>query len=84
MSLQKLSEILSPKIRGWINYYGRYHKSGMDIHFRFLNERISKWAFNKYKRFKRRKVGYYARKWMQGIAASFANMFPHWQHGFTR
>lgn len=84
MSIHKLSEILSPKIRGWINYYGRYHKSGMELLFRYLNERLSKWDFNKYKRFKRRRVGYYARRWMKGIAKNFANLFPHWQHGFTR
>lgn len=82
MNIQKLSKILSPKIRGWINYYGRYHKSGMEILFRYLNQRLTKWAFNKYKRFKRRKVSHYARRWVGKLSKTFNNLFPHWHHGF--
>jgi group II intron reverse transcriptase/maturase len=82
MDIQKLAIILSPKIRGWLNYYGRFHKSGMDLLFRLINRRISQWAFNKYKRFKRRKVLYYARRWIQEIANNYTYLFPHWRHGF--
>jgi RNA-directed DNA polymerase len=84
MDIHQLSKVLSPKIRGWINYYGRFHKSGMELLFRFLNRRLIQWAFNKYKRFKRRKVSHYARKWLMNIAKDFSNIFPHWQHGFTQ
>lgn len=84
MDLHQLSKALAPKIRGWLNYYGRYHKSGMDLLFRFINRRLSHWVFNKYKRFKRRKVSHYARAWLLDIAKKFSYIFPHWQHGFTR
>jgi len=83
MSIQKVSKILSPKIRGWINYYGRFHKSGMELLFRYLNQRLIKWAFNKYKRFKRRKVSHYARKWLSKLSKTYSHLFPHWYHGFT-
>ena len=84
MDIHQLSKELSSKIRGWIYYYGRYHKSGMDLLFRLLNRRLIQWAFNKYKRFKRRKVLYYARKWLMSIAKQYSYLFPHWQHGFTQ
>jgi len=84
MDIHQLSKVLSAKIRGWIYYYGRYHKSGMDLLFRFVNRRLTQWAFNKYKRFKRRKVSHYARKWLMEIAEKYRYIFPHWQHGFTK
>ena len=84
MDLHQLSKVLAPKIRGWLYYYGRFHKSGMDLLFRFINRRLSHWVFNKYKRFKRRKVSYYASKWLQDLAKKYSYIFPHWQHGFTR
>ena len=83
MNIQQLSEALSPKIRGWLHYYGRFHKSAMDGVFRIINRRIAKWVFNKYKRFKRRKYVSYAQRWLREMAKDFAYLFPHWLHGFT-
>jgi hypothetical protein len=53
MEIFGLSAVLRSKILGWINYFGRFHKSAMKIAFGNLNRRLVKWAFNKYKRFKR-------------------------------
>jgi len=52
MDIFKVAEALSAKIRGWI-YYSRFPKSGLKQVFIYLNRRLPKWAFNKYKRFKR-------------------------------
>ena len=84
LDLHGLSKQLSSKIRGWINYYGRFRKSGMTLIFRSINRRLTQWAFNKYKRFKRRKTHYFAREWMMEIAKNYSYLFPHWQHGHTR
>ena len=84
LSIHQISKVLSPKIRGWLYYYGRFCKSCMEKVFKVLNWRLSKWAFNKYKRFKRKEVLYHTRKWMREIAADYSYIFPHWQHGFTR
>jgi group II intron reverse transcriptase/maturase len=83
MNLHQLSEALSPMIRGWLHYYGKFHKTAMDKVFRILNRRLGKWAFNKYKRFKRRKYVSYAQRWLRQTAKDYAYIFPHWQHGFT-
>lgn len=83
MNIHQLSASLSPKIRGWLYYYGRFHKTEMESIFRSINRRIAKWVFNKYKRFKRRKFVTYAQRWLRKLAKDFAYIFPHWQHGFT-
>ena len=83
LDIHQLAAALSAKIRGWLYYYGRYHKTAMEGIFRIINRRLAKWAFNKYKRFKRRKFVSYAQKWLRQIAKDFAYIFPHWQQGFT-
>lgn len=83
MDIHQLSAALAPKIRGWLYYYGRFHKTAMERLFEIINHRIAKWAFNKYKRFKRRKYVTYAQRWLRQIAKDFPNTFPHWQQGFT-
>lgn len=83
MAIFKMSELLSPKIRGWLYYYGRFHKTGLQRVFRYLNHRLTRWAFNKYKRFKRRRTRWFARLWLKKVAENYCYLFPHWQHGFT-
>lgn len=83
LDINGLSEKLRSKIQGWLNYYGKFHKSAMKVAFRNLNRRIVKWAFNKYKRFKRSKALRTARLWLRQIAKDFPYLFPMWQHGFT-
>lgn len=78
-----LSNMLRSKIRGWLNYYGKFHKSAVKVAFRHLNRRIVKWAYNKYKRFKRRKALRAARLWLRQLSKEYAYLFPMWQHGFT-
>ena len=83
MNLYQVAKALTPKIRGWLNYYGKFHLSAMKNAFRILNDRLVKWAFNKYKRFKRRKTHLFARLWLRQISKNYRNLFPHWDLGFT-
>lgn len=83
MDIHQVSAELGPKIRGWLNYYGKFHLSEMKSAFLHLNRRLAKWAFNKYKRFKRRKTVYYALKWLRELAKKFPYLFLHWKYGFT-
>ena len=83
LDIHELSAILCPKIRGWLYYYGRFHKTALEAIFRIVNRRIAKWVFNKSGRFKRRKYVTYAQRWLRQIAKDFPYLFPHWQQGFT-
>lgn len=83
LDIHQLSRALSSKIRGWINFYGKFHLSGLKTAFLHLNRRLAKWAFNKYKRFKRRKSVYHALRWIRQVARNYTYLFPHWKYGFT-
>lgn len=78
-SISRIGQLLKLKIRGWINYYGKFRMSEMRKLFRLLHLRIAKWVRNKYKRF-RRKHWFFAYKYLQGIAKSYPNLFEHWQY----
>lgn len=83
LDIHQLARALAPKIRGWINYFGKFHLSGIKLAFLHLNRRLAKWAFNKYKRFKRRKSVYHALRWIRQISKNYTYLFPHWKYGFT-
>lgn len=83
LNIHQLAQALYSKIRGWINYYGKFHFTEMKRAFLHINRRLAKWAFNKYKRFKRRKTVYYARLWLRQVSKNYQYLFPHWKYGFT-
>jgi len=80
LSITQLAEKFNPKIRGWINYYGKFRKYNLMRIFKILNWRLIKWAVYRYKRFKgsMHKAG----RWIRQLAKSKPNLFVHWQHGF--
>ncbi len=71
---------LAPRIRGWINYFGKFRRWVMWRIFRMLNNRLVKLVKNKYKRFKDNIQ--LARQQLKEIAKSYPNLFVHWQYGF--
>jgi len=77
MSLEELAWKYNAKIRGWINYYGRYCKSAMRRTLRVLDGRLTRWAMRKYKRLKGRWRR--ATHWMSRIAGSQEWIFAHWR-----
>jgi len=76
--IQFLASALAPKIRGWINYYGKFRLSEMQPLFRALNKRIARWIRNKY----RLKTYGHSYGLMKRIIASYPNTFVHWEYGF--
>jgi len=78
-SLEDLSRMFGPAIRGWINYYGRFYKSALYPTLRHLNRTLVRWVMRKFKRFRRhhRRAEY----WLGRIARRQPWLFPHWQMG---
>jgi len=78
-SLEDLSNMFGPIIRGWINYYGSFYKSALHPTLRHLNRTLVRWAERKFKRLKghRRRAEY----WLGGIAQRQPQLFPQWQMG---
>lgn len=76
-TLEVFATILNPKLRGWINYYGRFYRTRMLQLFGYLNERIKKWIANKYKL--RSKTAVLAK--YRAIQREQPILFYHWQLG---
>ena len=78
-SLEDLSRMFGPTIRGWINYYGSFYKSAMHPTLRHLNQTLVRWAMRKFKRLRRHRRR--AEYWLGKIAKRQPELFPHWQIG---
>jgi RNA-directed DNA polymerase len=78
-SLEDLSRIFSPIIRGWINYYGSFYKSALYPTLRHLNTILVRWAMRKWKRLRSHLTN--AVFWLGRIAKRQPALFPHWQLG---
>jgi group II intron reverse transcriptase/maturase len=79
-TLLEIAETFNPKLRGWLNYYGKFQLYKLNRIFGIFNWRLIKWAVKKYKRLggSMRKAG----DWIRATAKSYPNIFVHWQHGF--
>ena len=62
MALEAIAEMVNPVVRGWINDYGRYHRSALSPMFRQLDIGLAKWAMRKYKRLRGHQMR--ARLWL--------------------
>lgn len=69
-----LAQLLNSKLRGWINYYGKYSKRTLRGNLLKTDERLIKWIGKKYK------LGYRksCRK-LQVIRQENPTLFYHWQ-----
>jgi RNA-directed DNA polymerase len=78
-SLEDLSRMFSPIVRGWINYYGSFYKSALYPTLKHLNRALVRWAMRKFKRLRRHQRR--AEHWLGRIARKEPWLFPHWQMG---
>ncbi len=78
LDIHQVSKQLTAKIRGWINYYGKFRLSELWWFFRKLNYHIAKWARNKYK------LRTYSKSygWLKRMTKHYPNTFLHWKYGF--
>lgn len=81
VELSDLSRMFNPVIRGWINYYGRFYKSGLYPVLRHINTALARWVRRKYKKFERHRKR--AELWLGKIARREPKLFTHWQLGMV-
>jgi RNA-directed DNA polymerase len=74
-----LSNMFNPIIRGWINYYGYFYKSGLYPVLRHINRALIHWARRKYKKLERHKKR--AENWLGRVAKREPQLFAHWKLG---
>jgi group II intron reverse transcriptase/maturase len=76
-SIEDLSRMFNPKLRGWVNYYGSFYRSELYKNLRSFSVILAKWAMRKYKRFKEHQRR--ASKWVSRIRKRSPYLFAHWQ-----
>ncbi len=79
LSLKDIARWYNPVLQGWINYYGKYSRSGLYPMLRHFNKTLVAWAMKKYRRLCRRKTR--AAKFVARIAGESPHLFVHWRCG---
>ena len=80
--LEDLSRMFNPKIRGWLQYYGRYYRSALYPYMRQLDRSLARWAYRKYKKLRGHQRR--ATHWIARISRRDSKLFAHWQMGVRR
>jgi RNA-directed DNA polymerase len=77
--LSDLSNMFNPILRGWANYFGRFHQSAMRPVWEHVNEFLVRWLMRKYKRLARHRT----RAWraLGRLASTVPTAFVHWEMG---
>jgi len=81
-SIEDLSRMFNPKVRGWLQYYGRYYRSAFYPYRRQLDRSLAHWAYRKYKKLR----GHLRRAthWIARISRRDSKLFAHCQMGVRR
>jgi len=78
LSLKDIARQFNPVIRGWIECYGRFHRSALNPVLLHFNKTLVAWARRKYKKFRgKTRAGIL----MAGIAKKEPQLFAHWRIG---
>jgi group II intron reverse transcriptase/maturase len=78
-SLKAVAKFMNPAIRGWVNYYGRFHRSECLKILRHVNLVLATWAKRRYKRFRGSWSKAYA--WLARTAARNESLLALWTLG---
>ena len=76
-SLEDLSRMFNPVLRGWINDDSRFYKSALYPTFQHVDRILVRWALRKYKRLRGHQRR--AAHWLRRIARRQPDLFAHWR-----
>lgn len=76
LTLQELSELINPVVRGWMNYYGAYCRSALRPIQRQVELALAGWVNRKYKTLHRKAVA--AIRWLRAVRRREHHLFAHW------
>jgi RNA-directed DNA polymerase len=73
--LADLAERINPIVRGWMTYWGHFHRAHMYGLLQRINAYLMRWARKKYRRLRSRKR---LQVWWADLVARAPNLFAHW------
>jgi RNA-directed DNA polymerase len=74
--LPEIARELNPKLRGWISYYGKFHKYRLDRTLEVVTKRLTLWAKRKYKKLQQSYKA--AINWIGQVRKTQPKLFAHW------
>ncbi len=77
-----LSGVFNPKLRGWIQYYGKFRISALRGVCKMFQRILVKWAKKKFKRLKQSWAR--ARNLIEKISRMEPTLFIHWELGMCK
>ncbi len=78
-SMEDLSLMFGPKVRGWVQYYGRFYRSRLYGVFKPLDAALARWAQRKYKKLRGHRTR--AIHWVRRLSERAPHLWPHWELG---
>jgi len=79
-SIEEIAEYFNSKLRGWLNYFGKFRRWKLNRIFKIFNERLTNWVRNRYKRLNKSYIK--ACKWLRKYKQVNPELFVHWKYGF--
>jgi group II intron reverse transcriptase/maturase len=77
--IEDIARQYNPKIRGWMNYYGKFYPSAAKQVLNFINFCLCKWVKRKYKN--KRGSWRKAWRWLKSVSKRNPKLFYHWEVG---
>jgi RNA-directed DNA polymerase len=74
-TLADLADWINPVVRGWMEYWGHFHKSQMYGLLQRINAYLMRWARKKYRRLRSRRR---LNTWWERLVANEPGLFAHW------
>lgn len=74
--LAEMARQCNPTIRGWWNYYGSFYPTALHQLWRYVDQRLERWARSKYKTLRKHKAR--SVEWLRGMRKTYPAMFFHW------
>ena len=79
-SIEEIADYFNSKLRGWLNYFGKFRRWKLNRIFKLFNARLTNWVRNRYKRLNKSYIK--ACKWLRGYKLVNPELFVHWKYGF--
>ena len=76
-TLNDLAREINPVTRGWLNYYGQFHRSALSRTFNSIDAYLARWLTRKYKRFRNRPRRAY--RFLLAVKQRQPGLFAHWR-----